>query len=220
LLVKLFPGHAGEVLVSDLKYSFYKVLDDLRATIFGRLKSLGYFRALPGSVKTMYRGIGIGVGIVGAFFGGITGKFTGDFSGKVVAAFLLSGLAVVLFAPLMPVKTRKGAQALTKVKGFEEFLLRAEKDRLERMKDQNLFEKYLPYAIALGVSDRWAEAFEGIYQESPGWYASHGGIRTFHPVSFHHSLDSALSRMGNAMYAAGGGGSSGGGGGGGGGGSW
>lgn len=229
LLVKLFPGHADEVLVSDLKYSFYKVLDDLRATVFGRLKSLGYFRALPGSVKTMYRGIGIGVGFVGVFFGVIAGKFTGDFSWKVVAAFLLSGLAVVLFAPLMPVKTRKGAQALAKVKGFEEFLLRAEKDRLERMKDQNLFEKYLPYAIALGVSDRWAEAFEGIYQESPGWYASHGGIRTFHPVSFHQSLDNALSRMGNAMYAAprssgggfsGGGGSSGGGGGGGGGGSW
>jgi uncharacterized membrane protein len=118
---------------------------------------------------------------------------------------------------------------LAKVKGFEEFLLRAEKDRLERMKDQNLFEKYLPYAIALGVSDRWAEAFEGIYQENPGWYASHEGIRTFHPVSFHQSLDNALSRMGNAMYAAprssgggfsGGGGSSGGGGGGGGGGSW
>jgi uncharacterized membrane protein len=229
LLVKLFPGHADEVLVSDLKYSFYKVLDDLRATVFGRLKSLGYFRALPGSVKTMYRGIGIGVGFVGAFFGVITGKFTGDISGKFVAAFLLSGLAFVLFAPLMPVKTRKGAKALAKVKGFEEFLLRAEKDRLERMKDQNLFEKYLPYAIALGVSDRWAEAFEGIYQESPGWYASHGGIRTFHPVSFHQSLDNALSRMGNAMYAAprssgggfsGGGGSSGGGGGGGGGGSW
>jgi uncharacterized membrane protein YgcG len=229
LLVNLFTGHADEVLVSDLKYSFYKVLDDLRATVFGRLKSLGYFRAPPGSVKTVYRGIGIGVGIVGAFFGVITGKFTGDFSWKVVAAFLLSGLGVVLFAPLMPVKTRKGAQALAKVKGFEEFLLRAEKDRLERMKDQNLFEKYLPYAIALGVSDRWAEAFEGIYQETPGWYASHGGIRTFHPVSFHRSLDNALSRMGNAMYAAprssgggfsGGGGSSGGGGGGGGGGSW
>jgi len=35
------------------------------------------------------------------------------------------------------------------------------------MKDQNLFEKYLPYAIALGVSDRWAKAFEGIYREAP-----------------------------------------------------
>jgi uncharacterized membrane protein len=229
LFFKLFSGHAAEVLISDLKYSFYKHLDDLRATVFGRLKSLGYFRSLPGSVKTMYRGIGIGVGFVGAFFGVIIGKFAGDISGKAVAAFLLSGLAFVLFAPLMPVKTRKGAQALIKVKGFEEFLLRAEKDRLERMKDQNLFEKYLPYAIALGVSDRWAEAFEGIYQESPGWYASQRGIRTFHPVSFHQSLDNALSQIGNAMYAAprssgggfsGGGGSSGGGGGGGGGGSW
>ena len=229
LLSNLFAGHAGEVLVSDLKYSFYRKLEGLKTTTFQRLKSLGYFRTLPGSVKGIYLGIGIGVGFVGAFFGAIAGIITGGDPGKAVAAAVLSGLAIVLFAPFMPVKTRKGAQALAKVKGFEEFLLRAEKDRLERMKDQNLFEKYLPYAIALGVSDRWARAFEGICQEAPRWYASRGGFDTFHPVNFQRSLGNALSDMGNAMYAAprssggggsGGGGSSGGGFGGGGGGSW
>jgi len=229
LLANLFPGHSTEVLVSDLKYAFYKHLDELQTTVFQHLKSLGYFRAIPGGVRTLYRGIGIGVGVLGVFLGMITNKVTGGSPGKIVAAFVLSGLAVFLFAPVMPVKTRKGALALRKVKGFEEFLLRAEKDRLERMADQNLFEKYLPYAIALDVSDRWAGAFEGISQEPPRWYSSSGDVGSFHPVSFNRSLGGALSSMGSAMYAAprssgggasGGGGSSGGGGGGGGGGSW
>jgi hypothetical protein len=229
LMAKLFSGHSGEVLVSDLKYSFYKNLDELKDAVFRRLQSLGYFRTLPGSVKGLYRGIGIGGGVLGVLIGVITDKVTGGIPGKIVAAFVLSGLAVFLFAPVMPVKTRKGALALRKVKGFEEFLLRAEKDRLERMADQNLFEKYLPYAIALDVSDRWARAFEGISQEAPRWYSATGDTGMFHPVSFHRSLDSALSTMGSAMYAAprssgggasGGGGSSGGGSGGGGGGSW
>jgi uncharacterized membrane protein len=229
LLANLFAGHSQEILASDLKYSFYKCLNDLQTTVFSRLKAMGYFRSLPRGVKSLYLGIGIGVGILGILIGVITGTFTGNSPGKLVVAFVLAGLAVLLFAPFMPVKTRKGAQALAKVKGFEEFLIRAEKDRLERMKDQNLFEKYLPYAIALGVSDRWARAFEGIYQEVPRWYGSPGGFDTFHPVSFQRSLGNALSSMGNALYAtprssggggSGGGGSSGGGFGGGGGGSW
>ena len=100
------------------------------------------------------------------------------------------------------------------------------------MKDLNLFEKFLPYAIALDVSDRWAEAFEGIRQEPPQWYRGRGWGGDFHPSTFNNSLSSALSDMRSTMYSAprssgsgggsfsGGGGFSGGGFGGGGGGSW
>jgi uncharacterized membrane protein len=109
---------------------------------------------------------------------------------------------------------------------------RAERDRLERMGDMNLFSKFLPYAIALDVADNWAKAFEGIYQEPPDWYVSPGGFRTFTPSGFTHSFNAVTSSLGSAMFSAprgsgggggggfGGGGSSGGGFGGGGGGSW
>jgi uncharacterized membrane protein len=116
--------------------------------------------------------------------------------------------------------------------GFQEFMNRAEKDRLERMKDKDLFSKFLPYAIALDVADNWAKAFEGIYQEPPQWYVSPGGFRTFSPYSFSHSLSSVTSSLSSAIFSSprgsgisggggfGGSGSSGGGFGGGGGGSW
>ncbi|MDO9351026.1 MAG: DUF2207 domain-containing protein, partial [Deltaproteobacteria bacterium] len=145
----------------------------------------------------------------------------------------LTGLPILLFGRHMPAKTRAGALAYMAILGFQEFMNRAEKDRLERMGDKDLFSKFLPYAIALDVADNWAEAFEGIYQEPPDWYVSPGGFRTFSPYAFSHSINSVSSSLGSAMFSAprgsggggggggfGGGGSSGGGFGGGGGSSW
>jgi uncharacterized membrane protein len=144
-------------------------------------------------------------------------------------------LPLFAFAKYMVAKTREGASAYMDILGFREFLNRAEKDRLERMGDKDLFSKFLPYAIALDVAENWAKAFEGIYQEAPDWYSSPGspgGLRTFSPYGFSHSIQSVTSNLSSAVFSAprgsgisdggggGGGGSSGGGSGGGGGGSW
>jgi uncharacterized membrane protein len=151
---------------------------------------------------------------------------------KSIIAAILTGLPVILFAKYMPAKTRAGVSAYMDILGFQEFMNRAEKDRLERMGDMNLFSKFLPYAIALDVADNWAEAFEGIYQDPPQWYVSPGGFRAFSPYLFTHSINSVTTNLASAMFSAprgsgtgggggfGGGGFSGGGFGGGGGGSW
>jgi len=47
--------------------------------------------------------------------------------------------------------------------------------------------------MALRVSERWARAFEGIYQEAPRWNLSDGGADIFRPAAFHHR--SGASRM-------------------------
>jgi uncharacterized membrane protein YgcG len=228
LLERLFEGHGSEVRISDLKLKFYKNLGDLRKAAFEGLEEMRYFAANPLSVKSAYLRAGVLIVIAGMFAGWLLQKIWGAESILFPISVAICGGIVILFSRFMPVKTLKGTKALGKIRGFEEFLMRAEKDRLERMNDPNLFEKYLPFAISLGVSDRWAKAFEGVYQEAPRWYAPGGGIDTFRPAAFHHSLDSALSSMSTAMVAAprssgsgfSGGGSSGGGGGGGGGGSW
>jgi hypothetical protein len=228
LMERIFRDQASEVGVSDLKLTFYKNLDDLRDAAFDGLERMKCFSASPSSVKSRYLRAGGVILLGGGAVGWLGKQFLGDAISPAAIAVALSGLAVMLFSPIMPVKTLKGVKVLGRIKGFEEFLLRAEKDRLERMNDKNLFEKFLPYAIALDVSDRWAKAFEGIYQEPPRWYSSHGGIDTFRPSHFQRSLGSALSTLSGAMYSSprssgsgfSGGGSSGGGGGGGGGGSW
>jgi uncharacterized membrane protein len=143
---------------------------------------------------------------------------------------VLTLVAFLLFARAMPRRTRKGAEARQWALGFQEFATRVEADRLERAAadPRHAFEALLPYAMALGVADEWAEKFEGIYEgRPPTWY---GGPVTSHGLStrsFERSLSGAMAATSRHMTASprsssgsGGGGFSGGGGGGGGGGSW
>jgi hypothetical protein len=108
---------------------------------------------------------------------------------KSIIAGVLMGVPALAFARVMPAKTKTGASVYMDILGFQEFMNRAEKDKLERMGDKDLFSKFLPYAIALDVADNWAKAFEGIYQEPPKWYMSHGEFRTFSPYSFSRSIN-------------------------------
>jgi uncharacterized membrane protein len=70
--------------------------------------------------------------------------------------------------------TPKGLSVLKKILGFREFLQLTEKDRVELLNAPELqpeiFEKFLPYAMVLGVEDKWAKKFEGIYNTIPNWY--------------------------------------------------
>lgn len=133
--------------------------------------------------------------------------------------------------------TKEGRRALDQIFGFRQYLSITEGERLDRMNPPDdtpeLFERYLPYAIALGVENRWAERFAGVLaaaaaqgQKGFAWYA--GSSDPWHnPGRFASSVGSSLaSTVSSASTApgsrsgSGGGGSSGGGGGGGGGGGW
>lgn len=215
------------ISISELRNKFYKNIPDLNKIIYKCLVSKNYFKRNPDMIRAAYIIAGFIISVLGLILGVIVSASIGE---RAILAGILIGVPLFVFARFMPAKTVSGARALIDVKGFEEFLSRAEKDRLERMKDENLFEKYLPYAIALNVVDRWASAFEGIYQKPPEWYSSPRGLGVFSTNNFASRIDGAMSKMSAAMASAprssgsggasGGGGSSGGGFGGGGGRSW
>jgi uncharacterized membrane protein YgcG len=123
----------------------------------------------------------------------------------------------------------KGTEILSKTLGFKEFLELTEKDKLELLNAPNLkpetFEKFLPYAMVLGVEEKWAKKFENIYDQAPVWYedpnATH--FNSLALASISSNLNTALGhsiRYTNSSSSGFSGGSSGGGSGGGGGGSW
>ena len=119
-----------------------------------------------------------------------------------IVAAILSGGIVCGFGLIMPARTAKGAEALEGVLGFEEFLGRVEADRFERMvKTPQLFEKYLPFAMALGVEHRWAKAFEGIVQNPPTWYQGTDG-RMFNAIYFVNSIGSMTQYASAAFVSA------------------
>jgi len=217
-------------MVSELKNNFYTHLDSLKKTVYSELTRKKFFTVSPDKIRQLYAVAGFITAIAATLL--ISMLFSDSIGGtRTFLAGILSGLPIFAFSKLMPAKTRSGSAAYMSILGFEEFLNRAEKDQLIRMKDENLFSKFFPYALALNVADNWARAFEGIYQQPPDWYISPSGGRTFNPVGFHRSVSSAMSSLSSAMFSAprgsgtggggfSGGGSSGGGFGGGGGASW
>jgi hypothetical protein len=149
------------------------------------------------------------------------------------AAIAASGAILMVWSRFMARRTWVGVQTLVAVRGFQEFLERAEKDRLERLPGDTLH-KFLPWAIALGVSERWIHNFRGLKVDEPAWYtgSSPFSLDTYHSslATFNRQTTEAILTTRTGGFASGesgfgssggrGGGSSGGGGGGGGGGTF
>lgn len=153
-----------------------------------------------------------------------------------LACYLILSLALFGFY-LLKAPSREGQQIRDQIAGFREYLGVAEEDRLNFMhppkKTPELFEKFLPYAIALDVENEWGKKFAGVLAAAAAagtaGYAWYHGKRDWSrdPAGFSSHLGSAVaSAISSASTApgsssgSGGGGSSGGGGGGGGGGGW
>jgi hypothetical protein len=88
-----------------------------------------------------------------------------------------------LFSWLLAAPTKIGAALQAKIEGFRMFLSAVEGDRLNRMnapeQTPELFEKYLPYALALGVEHAWAAQFAQVFAAvgyDPKWYSGGAGL--------------------------------------------
>jgi uncharacterized membrane protein YgcG len=151
-----------------------------------------------------------------------------------IGSALLAVAANAVFAKLLKAPTVAGRAVMDQIEGFKLYLDVAEGDELGMIDapplTTELYERYLPAALALGVEQSWAEHFAAVFAtqaegRAPRWYS---GDRwdTSHVGRFSASLGSSLnSAVSSASKAPGsssgrGGGSSGGGGGGGGGGGW
>jgi uncharacterized membrane protein YgcG len=165
----------------------------------------------------------------------------------IVAAMAGGALAILLPAVLLPLAisaswwmyapTLEGRAVMDRIAGFRQYLGITEEHRLDTMhppeKTPELFERYLPYAIALEVENRWAESFATVLAaaaaagaaHTAAWYTGSGNMWD-DPEGFAStvgsSLDSTVSSAATSPSSSGssGGGSSGGGGGGGGGSGW
>lgn len=231
LLDGLFTtGKVGEtVSMSSLENQFYTNLPGIKNNIFSSLVMHGYYKRRPDTVRASYIGAGLVVGFLIAFLGSKLASSSGMAPLTFTVAGILSGLIICGFGWFMPAHTEQGARALEGVLGFEDFLVHVESDRFNRMiKTPEMFEKFLPFAMALGVEKNWSKAFQGILTQPPDWYRGSSYGPNFYPMSFVNDLGYMSSRASSVMTSAprssggsgfsGGGGSSGGGFGGGGGG--
>jgi len=164
------------------------------------------------------------------------------FGSPSLVVFLISACVLhAAFFHLLKAPTFAGRRLMDQVEGFKMFLGAVDGDRLNRIpppeQSTGVFEKFLPYAMALDVETHWADKFSSVLSAAgaapssnssaytPSFYSGNGWngfTGASFASSFGSSLTSAISSSATAPGSGGGGGSggSGGGGGGGGGGGW
>lgn len=196
------PKIGSKVKMSALKNRFYKHVPDIRNQIFARLITSGHYRGRPDKVKNAYLIGGAVIGGLVAWAASFLNVSMGMSVASGFAAGILTAAVICGFALLMPVRTAQGARALEHARGFEEFLDRVESDRFDRMvKTPELFEKYLPYAMALGVDENWANAFDDINSQPPEWYRG-GELSGFRLNAFTQSLGRMSTQAATVMAAS------------------
>ncbi len=156
-----------------------------------------------------------------------------SFSRLIVLTVLF--LSIMIFQFLLKAPTPYGRKIMDHIEGFKMYLETAERDRFLNIPaaqiTPEIYERNLPYAVALEVDQKWTDNFEkelsrqGIPPEkyTPYWYR---GVTKpwYYSSTFYGNVGSSMSQAIAASSlppgSSGGGGFAGGGGGGGGGGGW
>lgn len=217
MLENIFAG-ATDVRLSSLKNRFYTAVPAIREDIMSALKTKGIYLLDPESANGYSIGALFVILIPFAIFQYMGWANFFNSAVLLVVCLAISALIWWLFARVMTAKTVKGARTRIAVLGFQEFMNRVDAERLKLM-PPTTFEKYLAFAMALGVEHHWAQAFAGIVKDPPQWYVGPGGYGGgFNPIFFSSSMHSMASDMHQVFVSAPRASSSGSGGGGGGGG--
>lgn len=219
LIDKIF-GKKQEVLLSELKNDFYKDLPAVKKSAIDNLKNKKLIQGKGLALKTIF--IVIAATMFVASFAAIAA-----INSWLGVSIIVSSIITFVFGMLMPKRTPQGAELNWRIKGFKLYMETAEKYRAQFYEKENIFEKFLPYAIIFGITKLWIKKMEDIYGKEyfntyhPAWYA--GTITSFNAGNFSSQISALSSGIASNMgttSGAHGSGAAGGGGGGGGGGGW
>lgn len=230
LLGGLFDGRT-EVTLSALKNTFASDLGAVQTMLYADCVRQGWFARRPDRVRGIYLALGLVATLLSVGLLVLLVVFT--HAAVVALPLLAASLVLVVGHRWTPARTPKGSRTLSHALGFREFVTSAEAGRMQFAEEENIFARYLPYAIIFGATEKWAKAFAGLDGAPPpdglGWYRPYGAWTAFDAVHFSDSMNSFTIQTAGTIVSTpsssgssgfGGGGFSGGGGGGGGGGSW
>ncbi len=232
LLTELFGGRPpGAVEDLSKQGSLTSAHQAMQKSVRNQVASRGWFRKVPSTAATS--GFGFGIIVFAVFLG-----------------FTLGAVFLLLLVPLLPIlltfaivrfklrrgqRTADGRAVCDQVEGFKTYLATAEADQIRFEEGEDIFSKYLPWAIAFELADRWAKicgdlvAMGRLPDATPYWYVGSYHMAAFNTGFLTSSLATAAAPAPSSGASGtgfgggssfGGGGFSGGGGGGGGGGSW
>ena len=232
LLTALFSGGPpGTQVDLSERGSLLTAHQATQTSVRNQVTARGWFRKVPSAATTGSFGFGALLFII---FGAVS-------IGAVVLWLLVPLLPIIITIAVIRTKLRRGQRTADgravcdQVEGFRTYLATAEADQLKFEEGEDIFSRYLPWAIIFELADRWARicadlvAMGRIPDSTPYWYYGNYNISAFNTGFLTSSLTNAATPVpssgssgtgfgGGSSFS--GGGFSGGGGGGGGSSSW
>ena len=201
LLRDLFQGRNVRTSKELQKAKFAEVLPTARSGLYASVVSKGWFKGNPTTaqmVPIVLGALAIGAGLLFTFVGAAVGW------GLIGIPLAVFGIGLIVMSSKFRKRTATGSAYLAQAKGFELYLRTAETDTLQFEEGEDIFSKYLPYAMVFGVADRWSKLFadlgaQGIYQANTSWYV---GADLMHGYYFASAMNNLTHSMSDAMQAA------------------
>ncbi|HHW84430.1 MAG TPA: DUF2207 domain-containing protein [Actinomycetales bacterium] len=183
-----FFGKGRTVRISSLRGEFASKIGQFNSALTQRSDSAEWFTR-----SGLARNLKVGGWFTVAFFiivmfiqsGGAA--FASITSSRNLLPMVIAGMVAVVSLIVVFVATSKAAHARSahgralyeQIRGFREYLTTAEAHQLRWEAGEDIFSKYLPWAIIFGVADRWTSLFsrlaaEGVYTYHPTWYVGYG----------------------------------------------
>jgi hypothetical protein len=164
ILEILFPGDSGQMIL-DSEITKIKA-SKIKESIYQVLMNQGFYEELPQEARRGYYFFGyllilfaVGFNVVSFF-----GQFEGSSHYKpfylpltLIIGLMVAGLVWGVFGALMAKKTVAGVKKRNELLGFKEFIITAEKDRIEYFlkNEPKAYKEILPFAFLFGVKEKW-----------------------------------------------------------------
>lgn len=172
LLTSLFKKEQERKL-SDLKTKFYQYLPKIRSSLYKEMVDEEYFTANPESTRSRWSGLGVVLLLVSIAFGCVASSALSAYTSFYIclpAGAALFAFGLIFLGRFMPRKTAKGAEEAARWQAFRTYLEDIDNySDLERATE--LFDRYLPYAIAFGLEKSYIKKWSKVDTTPiPPWY--------------------------------------------------
>ena len=180
---KMFPGIVlyGSGVAATYPFSGEYPLNTMMAGVCGLLiiaLGMRLSKAANTGIQNIRQFLGRAFPALVVGFVGATALGGEGMSPVAFILFTASAAIIAVMRPLMVSRTPKGSNILSEAEGLKLYMDTAEKERLEMFNPPDetpeLFERLLPYALALDVAKTWVNRFEKVLTQAgykPEWYS-------------------------------------------------
>ncbi len=212
LLDRIFTDGRAPVTLSEAAAEYAAAVGKTQEALYRTVTEHGWFAGNPRTVR--HRWVGWGLGLV--FLGLVVTLALVLLRWPAVLGLplVVVGLVAAVASSAAPARTPAGTAVLAQTLGFRQYLATAEADQIRFEEGEDIFSRYLPYAMVFGLTERWARilgdvAAQGRHVEAPDWYvpAVTGASWWTQPAAFTASVGSFADAATSAVTAASSGGS-------------